>query len=419
MRHRKLILLPLLLALCLLLGTGCAQTKKAPAQYRVAVATDLHYLAPSLRDGGEMFQKVMAAGDGKVTETCDEITDAFLGEVLALRPEALILTGDLSYNGERESHLALAEKLGALEAAGVPVLVLPGNHDLYRACYAFLGEAAQPVPSVTAEEFREIYAAFGFDDALSLDPDSLSYAARLNDSTRVLMLDANTLHDPCGLSDKTLEWIEWQLRAADRAGQQVLAACHQNLYRHTMFGPGYVVNGAEKLQALLEKHQAPLFLSGHLHIQHILTEGGVTEIATSSLTMGACHYALLTASEGELCYEARPVPVSRWAREQGLTDPRLLEFEGYAAGRLFNRTRQQAEEQLAGRGLAPEEEQRLADYAAALNLAYFSGDLTGVQALDPEGALFRQWRESGTLFGAYFAMLEPELGRGYRHWPAP
>ena len=151
MRHRKLILLPLLLALCLLLGTGCAQTKKAPAQYRVAVATDLHYLAPSLRDGGEMFQKVMAAGDGKVTETCDEITDAFLGEVLALRPEALILTGDLSYNGERESHLALAEKLGALEAAGVPVLVLPGNHDLYRACYAFLGEAAQPVPSVTAE----------------------------------------------------------------------------------------------------------------------------------------------------------------------------------------------------------------------------------------------------------------------------
>ena len=135
--------------------------------------------------------------------------------------------------------------------------------------------------------------------------------------------------------------------------------------------------------------------------------------------MGACHYALLTASEGELCYEARPVPVSRWAREQGLTDPRLLEFEGYAAGRLFNRTRQQAEEQLAGRGLAPEEEQRLADYAAALNLAYFSGDLTGVQALDPEGALFRQWRESGTLFGAYFAMLEPELGRGYRHWPAP
>ena len=419
MRHRKHILLPLLLALCLLLGTGCAQTKKAPAQYRVAVATDLHYLAPSLRDGGEMFQKVMAAGDGKVTETCDEITDAFLGEVLALRPEALILTGDLSYNGERESHLALAEKLAALEAAGVPVLVLPGNHDLYRACYAFLGEAAQPVPSVTAEEFREIYAAFGFDDALSLDPDSLSYAARLNDSTLVLMLDANTLHDPCGLSDKTLDWVEGQLRAADRAGLQVLAACHQNLYQHTMFGPGYVVNGTEKLQALLQKHGVPLFLSGHLHVQHILTEGGVTEVATSALTMGACHYALLTASEGELCYEARPVPVSRWAREQGLTDPRLLEFEGYAAGRLFNRTRQQAEEQLAGRGLAPEEEQRLADYAAALNLAYFSGDLTGVQALDPEGALFRQWRESGTLFGAYFAMLEPELGRDYRHWPAP
>ena len=418
MRSMTKRLLPLLLALVLLLTPACGRAKP-PAEYRVALATDLHYLSPALRDGGEMFQKVIAVGDGKVTEYCDEVTDAFLAEVLRLEPEALILTGDLSYNGERESHLALAEKLEAVEAAGVPVLVLPGNHDLYRSCYAFLGEEAEAVPSVTAEEFREIYAAFGFDEALDLDPDSLSYAAPLNDSTRVLMLDANTLHNPCGLSDKTLAWVEEQLRAADKAGQQVLVACHQNLYRHTMFGPGYVVNGTEKLQELLEQHGVPLFLSGHLHVQHILTEGAVTEIATSSLTMGACHYALLTGSDGELRYEARPVPVSDWAREQGLADPALLEFDGYAAGRLFDRTRDQAMEQLRGRGYAPEEEQRLADYAAALNLAYFSGDLTGVQTLDPEGELFRRWAESGSLFGAYFAVLEPELGMDYTHWPAP
>ena len=234
MRHRRK-LLSLLLALVLLLTPACGRAK-APAEYRVALATDLHYLSPALRDGGEMFQKVIAVGDGKVTEYCDEVTDAFLAEVLRLGPEALILTGDLSYNGERESHLALAEKLEAVEAAGVPVLVLPGNHDLYRSCYAFLGEEAEAVPSVTAEEFREIYAAFGFDEALALDPDSLSYAAPLNDSARVLMLDANTLHNPCGLSDKTLAWVEEQLRAADKAGQQVLVACHQNLFRHTMFG---------------------------------------------------------------------------------------------------------------------------------------------------------------------------------------
>lgn len=415
MHHRKHALLCLLLALCLLLP-GCGLGKKAPAEYRVVVATDLHYYAPSLTDGGELFQKILAAGDGKVTEYCDEITDAFLAEALSLRPEALILTGDLAYNGERESHLALAEKLRAVEAAGLPVLVLPGNHDLYRACYAYLGEEAQPVPSVTAEEFREIYGPFGFDEALASDPDSLSYAAQLNDSTRVLMLDANTLHHPCGLSEDSLAWVEEQLKAADRTGQQVLVACHQNLYQHTLFGPGYVVNGTEKLRALLEKHRVPLFLSGHLHVQHVMSEGGVTEIATSALTMGACHYALLTGSDGVLRYEARPVPVSDWAGARGLTDPDLLDFADYAAGRMTGRTRQQAEEQLRGRGYAPEEVRSLADYAGALNLAYFSGDLTKLEELDPDGTLMARWTESGTLFGAYFASLDPELGRDYTRW---
>lgn len=419
MHHRKRGLLPLLLALCLLLTAACGKANKAPAAYRIVTATDLHYLAPSLTDGGELFQQLLSSGDGKVTEYCGEVADAFLEEVLRLRPEALILTGDLSFNGARESHLALAEKLGALEAAGVPVLVLPGNHDLYRASYAYRGDEAEPVPSVTAEEFREIYAAFGFDEALAADPDSLSYVARLNEGTRVLMLDANTLHHPCGLSDATLDWVETQLRQADRDGQQVLAACHQNLFQHTMFGPGYVLNGAEKLAALLEKHAVPLFLSGHLHIQHIMTEGAVTEIATSSLTMGACQYALLTAEDGVLRYEARPVPVSDWARAQGLTDPALLEFAGYAAGRMSVRTRTQAAAQLAGLDCEREEVQRLADYAAMLNLAYFSGDLTRIAELDPDGALLRRWGESGTLFGAYFASLKQELGRDYTRWTSP
>ncbi len=414
-RNARLILL--LLALCLLLTSACGRAKKAPANYRVAIATDLHYLSPDLNDGGELFQRVLDAGDGKVTECCEEITDAFLAEVLRFRPEALILTGDLSFNGERESHLALAEKLAAVEAAGVPVLVLPGNHDLYRGSYAFRGETAEPVPSVTAEEFREIYASFGFDEALARDQDSLSYVARLNAGTLVLMLDANSLEAPCGLSDETLDWVESQLRQADRDGRQVLAACHQNLFQHSpLFGPGYVVNGGEKLAALLEQHRVPLFLSGHLHIQHIVTQGAVTEIATSSLSMGVCHYALLEAEDGVIRYEARPVPVSDWAAAQGLTAPRLTNFSDYAAERMLERNRIQAKEHMADRGYDDEELQRLADYAAVLNLAYFSGDLTGLADLDPDGAMLARLSEGGSFFAVYYSSIAQEIGRNYTRW---
>ena len=413
--RRRLAMALACLMLAALLG-ACG--RRAPrASYRVVLATDLHYLAPSLTDHGPVFRRMMENSDGKATEYCDEITEAFLEQVLELRPEALILTGDLSFNGERESHLALAEKLSAVEAAGIPVLVLPGNHDLYRSqTYSYFGDSAEPVPNISAEEFREIYAPFGFDEALAADSDSLSYVARLNDGTRVLMLDANTLHDFCGFSDATLTWVEEQLRQARDAGEAVLVCCHQNLFRHSLFDMGYVLNKAERLYTLLEDYGAPLFLSGHMHIQHRLTRGGVTEIATSSLTMGACQYALVEAEEGRIRYETRRTPVSAWAAAQGRTEEELLDFETYAAASMNRRFRSQAEEQLRAAGLSGAELQELTDFACALNLAYFSGDLTGIPALDPEGRLLAQLTESGGFLGSYIASMGEEIGRDHSRW---
>lgn len=425
MKRGRGILSCLLLASLLLLA-GCSgapekqtETTGETGSWRVVVATDLHYLAPSLTDHGALFRRVMEAGDGKVTELCDEITDAFLEEVKAEEPDALILTGDISFNGEKESHLALAEKLAALEEAGVPVLVLPGNHDLYRSCYSFFGDEGEQVESVSAEEFAAIYGAFGFDEALSRDDDSLSYLARINDTTRVLMLDADTPHDFCSLSDKTLSWIERRLSEAAVEGKRMLVACHQNLYKHSMFGAGYVLGCSNELHALLEKYDAELMLSGHMHIQHIQTEGGVTEIATSPLTMGACQYGLLSSENGALRYETRPVNVAAWASARGMDDERLATFAAYAMGRLESRTRTQAEEQLEARGISTQEAAPLVNYACALNNAYFCGDLSGIPALDPDGELFKAWVESGSFFGSYFASIEHEIGENYTRWEKP
>ncbi|MDO4861918.1 MAG: metallophosphoesterase [Eubacteriales bacterium] len=425
MKRGRGILSCLLLASLLLLA-GCSgapekqtETTGETGSWRVVVASDLHYLAPSLIDHGALFRRVMEAGDGKVTELCDEITDAFLEEVKAEEPDALILTGDISFNGEKESHLALAEKLAALEEAGVPVLVLPGNHDLYRSCYSFFGDESEQVESVSAEEFAAIYGAFGFDEALSRDDDSLSYLARINDTTRVLMLDADTPHDFCSLSDKTLSWIERRLSEAAVEGKRMLVTCHQNLYKHSMFGAGYVLGCSDELHALLEKYGAELMLSGHMHIQHIQTEGGVTEIATSPLTMGACQYGLLSSENGALRYETRPVNVAAWASARGMDDERLATFAAYAMGRLESRTRTQAEEQLEARGISTQEAAPLVNYACALNNAYFCGDLSGIPALDPDGELFKAWAESGSFFGSYFASIEHEIGENYTRWEKP
>ena len=166
-RKGLMILLAAALLLCLLPGSAPAASAMS-GEYVIMTATDLHFLAPELTDHGSYFWKVMDNSDGRVTEYCEEITDAFLAQVIRQAPDALVLTGDISFNGARASHISLAAKLADVEAAGIPVFVLPGNHDVYRGtAAAFFGDGYELMPGVSGEEFAEIYGEFGFDEALS------------------------------------------------------------------------------------------------------------------------------------------------------------------------------------------------------------------------------------------------------------
>lgn len=406
----------LCLALVLLLS-GCAGVGKRGGELELITATDLHYLAPSLTDKGDFFTQMLAAADGKVTYYCEELVDAFLAEVTAQKPDALILTGDLSFNGAVESHKVLAEKLAAVEAAGVPVYVLPGNHDVYNHYAArFQGDGYELVEPATAENFAEIYGLFGFDEAIARDVDSISYVAQLDGETRLLMLDTNTLEKPCGLSKGTLAWVEEQLAEAQAAGQRVIAVGHQNLYRHTVFNFGYVISQGETLAALLREAGAEVFLSGHLHTQHIMTVDGLTEIAGSSLAVTPCQYGLLRLEKGVYRYETQPVDVAAWAKSQGLADEALLNFADYARDYFDQCTTTKIGQQTDFAGFSEEQKQAMLDYACLVNRAYFSGDLREGAKADPDGSLQKLWDSSGTRMGAYFATFRDELGLDFTHW---
>ena len=399
------------LSLALMLG---AFTPAASADYRIAVATDPHYISPKLTDGGPCYQRVLAAGDSKFMEYSEEILDAFVEELLNAeeRPDALLLTGDLTFNGAVMSHEALAEKLRPLRAAGIPVLVLTGNHDLYNVNAArFEGENFTRVPFATTGLFREIYADFGPDDALSVAPDSLSYLYQVDDGLRILMLDFNTLGHFCGVSDATLAWAEEQLTDAEKAGAEVIAAGHQNLFQHSVFHDGYVVAGADRLAELLRSHGVRLFLSGHLHIQHIRTENHLTEIASSALCSWPCQYGMLSSEDGTWSYRTRRLDMAAWAGRHGRTEAVFRDFQNAAAEYLTAHSR-----------IVPPpdtdeaEREDLMNWMRALNLAYFAGDLRHVQADDPDGSLAAAWLRPKDLTAAYVASVLGELGRDYTSW---
>ena len=402
--------------LCLvLLPCACGTSDDVPTPaplpeaegLRIAVASDLHF------DPDNTNKK---AGLGAVAYN-PELIDALLFDAAAQGAEVLLLTGDLVNLGKREHHEALAEKLRALEGEGVPVYVLPGNHDLDNpGSAAFSGDGYSLVPSATAEDFRRIYADFGFDEALGLDGDSLSYTAQLDGETRLLMLDFNTAHDPCGVSEKTLRWVEQELRAAQEEGLRVLAAGHQNLFQQTVFTSSYVIRGAGELAALLRQYGVRLFLSGHLHCQHWRTEQGLTEIATGALSVSPCQYGVLTLTEDRLHYETRETDVSAWAQGEGRTEAALLDFPRYARDYFDARNRRSTSEMLSLLGYTDAEVERMTQYLVELNRAYFSGDLRKAAALDPEGDVYALYARFPTLYTPYLDSARADFGRDFRVW---
>lgn len=355
----------------------------------IMVAADPHFLAPRLADGGAAFLNVVTHADGKYMQRIGEITDALFDRAAAERPAALILSGDLTFNGERESHEAFAAKCAALEAQGVPVLVLPGNHDLDRPDAArFEGNQIAPVESVTAADFRAIYAAFGYDEALSEDEKSLSYVCRLCDGLRVLFVDCNADAGNDTIPEETFAWIGAQLQAAQAAGERVITVSHQNVLQHnSRFVEGFAITNRDRLLRLYRQYHVAVNLSGHMHIQHVRQESGFTEIVTGALSVQPCSYGVLTLTEQGGDYAARSA-VPAELRSEATDFFRANAFhQGMAAG-----------------------DEEMARYLAELNTAYFSGRMDLAVRND---ALLRRWRETDAFTISYIESLLEDLGRDF------
>ena len=414
-RIRGKVLPMMLLTLCAGLAF-CAEghAEASVSGFRAVIASDLHYIAPELTDGGPGYQQTLKNGDSKFMPYVEEITDAFLDEVLADPPDVVLLTGDLTFNGAEISHRRLAGKLQRLEDAGIPVLVLPGNHDVYNENAAlYRGGSFERVPFASGESFAEIYRDFGPGEALSADSDSLSYVWQLNEQVWIMMLDENTAHDFCGLSDRSFQWIEAQLQKAREEGRFVLVAGHQNVFQHSIFRGGYVIQGAQRLQELLRRYGVPLCLSGHLHTQHVLSEDGLTEIATSALCSYPCQYAVLTAEDGRLRYGTRRLDLAAWAERNGRPDAVFQDFAG-AAGTYMDA-------HFTPAGMAPLVDDpvlwaEMLAYLQALNRAYFSGDLREIAALDPDGRLAGLWAEENGMTAWYLRSVLDEEGNDHTVW---
>ena len=322
--HNGSRLLSLLLAVVLvftLTVPALAAEKPQDMNLRIAVMSDLHYLSPDMIADTEDFEHAFNS-DRKLLKESSSVLHEMLERVRADKPDILLVSGDLTKDGEQECHAALAKQLQQLQqdVPGLKIYVINGNHDIrnYNAKNFNTADGkAVPATRTEPEDFKRIYD-FVYSDPTVLatftpaegnKAGGLSYVARPVEGLTVIAMDTcryssdNTSngddeHETSGAISADLEkWVIEQTAAAKARGDLVIGLEHHGLVPHfdvePTILPMYLVNGYERIaQEYADAGMSAVF-TGHMHavdIAAMTTKAGNTfyDIETGSALTYPC-----------------------------------------------------------------------------------------------------------------------------------
>lgn len=399
---------------------GCSSTtKNSNLGYKIKsgkditfyITSDIHYLSNDLTDNGEAFKKYVSTGNGKQLNYINEILNAFTYEIENKKQDILIISGDLTNNGEKKSHIDLAKKLADIEKSGTSVYVIPGNHDISNPwARGFKREKQYMTDSISDKDFSRIYKDFGYDEAISRDKNTLSYLTAPSEDVWLLMLDTNKYKNNSKsgypqtdgeISEDTLEWIRKCNALAKENGAVIIPVMHHNILNHSdVIQEGYTLNNNREVLDVFKENNINLVLSGHIHIQDISSDKNnsntLYDIATGSLAVYPHQYGTFkfSARDASFDYSTSSVNVEDWAKDTGVTDENLNKFKDYSEDYFGRFAYDMAYNRLIKDGSYSEDKiKSMSETMRILNLRYFAGreDLNKKDIINSEG--FKLWSD--------------------------
>lgn len=316
--HNGSRLLSLLLAVVLvftLTVPALAAEKPQDMNLRIAVMSDLHYLSPDMIADTEDFEHALNS-DRKLLKESSSVLHEMLERVRVDKPDILLVSGDLTKDGEQECHAALAKQLQQLQqdVPGLKIYVINGNHDIrnYNAKNFNTPDGkAVPATRTEPEDFKQIYdfvysdptVIATFTPAEGNKAGGLSYVARPVEGLTVIAMDTcryssdNTSngddeHETSGAISADLEkWVIEQTAAAKARGDLVIGLEHHGLVPHfdvePTILPMYLVNGYERIAQEYADAGMSVVFTGHMH---------AVDIAAMTTAAGNTFYDIETGS---------------------------------------------------------------------------------------------------------------------------
>ena len=289
---------------------------KAPTA-KIFVIADTHLMAPSLLvKDGTAFQTYLT-GDRKLLEESKVILDETINLILSEKPDLVLIPGDLTKDGAKVSHEMMAAALQKVVDSGIKVLVVPGNHDINNPhAISYDGDTETHVDHITPDEFKQIYANFGYKNAKVVDENSLSYVAEPIKGLVIIAMDSCKYDTNVAdgkpktegsFSIEKLNWIYDQAAKANSDGKLIFGMMHHALTEHytsqsTLFSE-YVIKDWDSLDNEFATRGMKAVFTGHYHANDVVKigqgESSIFDIMTGSTVTYPNPYRVVSLTEGK------------------------------------------------------------------------------------------------------------------------
>lgn len=285
-------------------------------EIKISIMNDFHYFSHDLYSDCEDFT-YDAKAEKKLLLESDAVLQQAMKEVIAEKPDVILVGGDMSKDSEKINHEKVAERLAeaqaTLKSLGVDtkICVTNGNHDINCNARDYSSGETVCIPGTTVSEFKEIYKDFGYGDGSEYFTTEenvggcLSYATDIGKGYTLIVVDTNKYtpdQTSTGLakaevggviSDNLLKWIEEQAAKAYQMGKIPVVLQHHAVTPHftgqEYIGGNFIVKNHEKIGQAYADAGIKVVFTGHSHASDIATaktnDGSIVyDIMTSSLT---------------------------------------------------------------------------------------------------------------------------------------
>ena len=267
--------------------------------------TDTHYFENDLGVEGKAFEDYMKKEQYFMKESSAIIKSTFEKIAKDTETDIVIIPGDLTKNGELESHKSFVKELYKLKESGKKIFVITAGHD-YGSAFAFKNDQWIDAEGTPFEILTDMYKDFGIGDALAVDEPTHSYVAQINDGVRMLAICCDSADQPKGaMDDRLMSWAKEQIEKSKADGCSMFAICHYPIIPSV---PVFDLVGDAKIKewrkvaSFLADNGVELALTGHMHIQSIneyYSEKGnrFIDVCTSCLVGSPAKYRKIEIDE--------------------------------------------------------------------------------------------------------------------------